>query len=230
MQKYVNSALTFRGGIFDPRNQDIVSPETFFDFEIDKPWASYDYILPTGERLTGKLRVKGTIDLTTKISPNIYEIVDYKTGKMLNWGTGAEKGYKEFAKDFQLHLYHYALSRLYPEISQFIVTIYHIQFDMPFTMAFDKGSLIKTEEMLQKRFEDIKACVNPTMLNTWFCERVCSYGKTPHKSLEINPKTGKIYTQCQYIANKIKCVGIEKTSLEETAPGFKSGYYACPGA
>jgi len=62
--------LEYRGGIFDPRKMKIVQPEGAFDFAIERDWAKQ----PNGDYL----RIKGTIDLITEITPDYYEIVDWK--------------------------------------------------------------------------------------------------------------------------------------------------------
>jgi len=71
-------ALQFQDGAFDPRKRTIVATEPFFDLPINEPWAHYSYVLPDGKELTGQLRVKGTVDLITKLSDTHYEVIDWK--------------------------------------------------------------------------------------------------------------------------------------------------------
>ncbi len=71
-------SLDYYDGMFDPRKRDIVAAEPHFDLPIDEPWAKYDYEMPDGKRLSGQLRIKGTIDLVTKIDDKHYEVVDWK--------------------------------------------------------------------------------------------------------------------------------------------------------
>jgi hypothetical protein len=220
-RKYVQKALTFKDGIFDPRKQNIISPETFFDLPIEKDWAK----LPNGEYL----RIRGTIDLTVEESPGILQIIDYKTGQKKSWKTGRDKEYIDFEVDFQLNLYYYALSKLYPNIKQFIVTIYFIQFGCPYTMVFDQSNIIKTEEMIKQTMQEINQCKQPKLLKTWFCSRVCGFGKNPHPSGKMNTKTGKTYTICEYINKRIQQNGIQTTTEEERAEGFTPDYYQNPG-
>lgn len=61
----VKKALDYCNGLVNPKNKKIVATEQFFDFAVDKPWSD-------------DLRMKGTIDLITEISDNIYEVIDYK--------------------------------------------------------------------------------------------------------------------------------------------------------
>lgn len=212
--KYVNSALNFQNGIFDPRKQKIVSPETYFDFPIERDWAR----LPNGEYL----RVRGTMDLVTEIKQNeIYELIDYKTGKLINFKTGIEKQFEDFVDDFQLNLYYWSLYKLYPNIKQFIVTIYYIQYNKPITLCFDKSHILKTEQMMKSRMEEIQTCIKPTKLNTWFCSKVCTFGKNLYN--ETNT------TICNNIYNKLLINGITKTTKEEKEHLFNLDYYEAPG-
>lgn len=72
--KHVNNftwiVLEHSGGEFDPRRNDIVSPEMNFVLPIEKPWAK----LENGSHFA----IKGTIDLIRRIDDKTYEIVDYK--------------------------------------------------------------------------------------------------------------------------------------------------------
>ena len=76
--------------MFDPRNRNILYPEQQFDIVINKPWAKYSYDTKDG-KLEGNLAIKGTIDLITQPNKDTLEIVDWKTGRRLNWATGEEK-------------------------------------------------------------------------------------------------------------------------------------------
>ena len=87
---WVYKAISFNDGMFDPRNRHILQPEQHFDFEIDKKWADYSYNTTEG-KLSGKLALKGTVDLITLVNKDTIEIVDWKTGRRLDWATGKEK-------------------------------------------------------------------------------------------------------------------------------------------
>lgn len=70
---WVDKAITFDGGRFDPRNHHIVDAEIRFDVEIMQPWAMYDY-----NGVQGLLALKGTIDQVNQINESTYEILDWK--------------------------------------------------------------------------------------------------------------------------------------------------------
>jgi hypothetical protein len=221
----VQSVLHNHNGSFDPRRRDIVQPEIQFEITFDEPWASYEFIDPrTYQKITGQLGIKGTIDLVTKINDNMYEVIDWKTGKRIDWGTGEEKTYEKLSQDPQLHMYHYALSKTFPNIDHFAMTIHYIADGGPFTMSYDRENLNHTIEIIKKRFLKIKNTTRPALKSTkkWFCSKICHYGKTYHPK---NPDK----TICKYIHDKIISDGIEKTIREETEDGFSISHYQNPG-
>lgn len=69
--------LALESEIYDPRLREIVSPEINFDLEIDEDWSKFEYFIDK-EKISGKLRLKGTIDLVTRIDEETIEIVDWK--------------------------------------------------------------------------------------------------------------------------------------------------------
>lgn len=77
VRNFVWMTLDRCNGMYDPRNRDIFQPEQNFSFEIEKPWASYHYLIGDKE-IKGNLGIKGTIDLITKIDDETLEIIDWK--------------------------------------------------------------------------------------------------------------------------------------------------------
>ena len=71
-----HKALIDHNGIFDPRSRNIVRPEQHFDIEIDKPWANYEFDTKDGI-IKGKLAIKGTIDLITKVNDHIIMSINF---------------------------------------------------------------------------------------------------------------------------------------------------------
>jgi hypothetical protein len=122
---------------------------------------------------------------------------------------------------------------MHPEVEQFLMTIFYIQFNCPFTIPFGKHDLALTEEMLQERFEDIKNNKCPNLIrrkkDRWKCSRICHFGKTLHPSGDINPITGECHTLCSYIHNEVMCEGLENTVRQERVEGFDIGEYHAPG-
>jgi hypothetical protein len=235
---WVYKTLEFNGGMFDPRNRDIVCPEQRFDFTIDKPWAKYAFNTDEG-RLEGNLALKGTIDLITKIDDNFYEIIDWKTGKRLNWATGKQKTQECLENDPQLRIYHYAVSHLYPHVDNIMITINYINDGGPFSMCFQKSDLIKTEYMLRDKFEKIKSVKRPYLNKSWMCKKLCHFGKTTFENTEIKPleeyrdnqttNKGDIMCKCEQISHDVQLLGIDEAVQLYKHPNHSFGFYKPPG-
>lgn len=74
---WVNKAIEYNNGMMDPRKQNVYTPELFFDIEIKKPWAKFDY--KVGKKtISGYLSIKGTIDLIINESATHFHMADYK--------------------------------------------------------------------------------------------------------------------------------------------------------
>lgn len=235
---WVNKAITGNNGAFDPRNREIVQSEQHFDIMIDKPWSKYEYETKDGI-ITGNLAIKGTIDLITKVNDSTLEIIDWKTGKRLDWATGKEKTLEKLYQDPQLKIYHYALSKLYPDYSHIIVTINFINDGGVFSICFDKSDLEGTEELIRKKFMDIKNCKKPKLNKTWKCNKLCHFGKNNFESKGMLPiieyrdgqvtPNGQPMTMCEQIKYETELRGIKEVVDTYTSPGYTIGTYKAPG-
>jgi len=184
---WVNEAITFNDGEFDPRNSHIIMPEQAFDFEITEPWSMYEYEMPDGTKAEGFLSLKGTIDQISKIDDNTYQILDWKTGKRINWATGEEKTYAKLCKDPQLMMYYYAIQGMYPDIDNFELVIYFINDGGPFRICFSREDIPMIEGVLRKKFEEIKNAEVPALKKTWKCSKFCHFGTTTFEGTHIEP-------------------------------------------
>lgn len=224
-ESLVWATLKFNGGQFDPRNRYIVAAEPHFDIPIEEDWAKYTYTLPDGQVVNGQLAIKGTIDLVTRVDDKIIEVVDYKTGKRLDWATGAEKDYDKLCSDPQLLLYNYAISKLFPEYEQAIMSIFFIKDGGPFSMCFDKSDHDKFLDMLRVRFKEIQANNKPRPIsedrNNWKCTKLCHFCKNNWKDTDES--------MCIYIENHLNNHGMEKTIANCTRENFNIGFYEAPG-
>ena len=222
--KLVWNTLKFNGGQFDPRNRDIIDPEPHFDIPIEEDWAKFTYEID-GKTVNGQLAIKGTIDLVTKVSDDTIEVVDWKTGRRLDWATGEEKDAVKLSKDAQLLLYNYAISKLYPQYKQAIMTIYFIKDGGPFSLCFDKSDQEKFLKMLKNRFEQIRVNNTPKPIDpsrsNWKCFKLCHFCR--------NNWPGSDENMCIYIEEYLKKNGMEKTIQDCTRKGFNIGYYSAPG-
>lgn len=216
--KWTNKALEYRDGLFNPENQNISSVEEFFDFEIKKDWAKYEYEV-NGETMTGYLRLRGTVDLIIKEDADFYHIQDYKTGRRWCWATDSVKTYEKLCKDKQLRLYYYALRNKYPE-RDFFVSIYYIndyKIDgkmVPggvYTMAFDDEDYKQAENDIRKKFEEIRDNEQPKLLSNtcshWKCKYLCAYS-------QIDPEIDPEKPICMAIRDQIHEIGIRAVTEE----------------
>jgi hypothetical protein len=237
-REWVDKAISFNGGMFDPRNRFVLCPEQHFDFEIKKPWSKYSYKTADG-MLSGNLALKGTIDLITCVNEKTIEIIDWKTGKRLDWATGKEKTQEKLENDPQLRIYHYAISKLYPDIDHIIFSIYFINDGGPFSICFDKSDLIETEDMLRKKFEHIKKTTKPKLHKSWMCSKLCHFGKTTFENTSVLPileyrdgqvvDKGKFMTKCEQIRHDIELDGIDSVVKTHKHPNHSFGHYEAPG-
>jgi hypothetical protein len=237
---WVNKTLIDHNGVFDPRSRTIVSPEKHFDITINKSWAEYKYETPNGI-LEGQLAIKGTIDLITKVNNSTLEVIDYKTGKRLDWATGQEKTLEKLYKDPQLKIYHYALSKTYPEYDHIIMTINFINDGGAFSICFDKSDIPETENIIRKKFEEIKRCKKPKLNKTWKCTKLCHFGKhTFENHSNILPvleyrdgqvcKQGQYMTMCEQVKHDIELNGIKDVIDKYTAIDYNVASYKAPGS
>lgn len=217
--------LNYNDGQFDPRKRKIVAAEPHFDIPIEEDWAKYEYEFPDGRIIQGQLAIKGTIDLVTESSDGIIEVVDWKTGRRLDWATGEEKTYEKLCSDPQLLLYNYAISKLFPDYKQAIMSIFFIKDGGPFSMCFDKEDHGKFLNMLKRKFEEIKSNNDPKPLSSsrdsWKCTKLCHYYKNNWPNSDKN--------MCIYIEDHLKQHGLDNTIKKCTKDGFDIGYYSAPG-
>ena len=219
-------------GFFDPKNRVVVDAEPHFDFEIEEEWAKYSYELADGTVLEGNLALKGTIDLITDIGDNTYEIIDWKTGRRLDWATGKEKTMAKLQKDPQLRMYHLACKKLYPHVDAFLVTIHFMNDGGPFTLHFQDSDIPETLEMIKAKFEVIKKTDLPQQKKSWKCSKLCNAGKSTYEGTDVDVMYnvfGAPLTKCEQTHEMIKEHGIEWVTQNCTAPDHAIGKYQAPG-
>lgn len=217
--------LKYNAGQFDPRQRNVIEPEPHFDIPIEEDWAKFEYKMPDGKIIQGQLAIKGTIDLVTKVDDDTIEVIDWKTGRRLDWATGEEKTYEKLCSDPQLLLYNYAISKLFPEYKQAIMSIFFIKDGGPFSMCFDKSDQKNFLEMLRARFQEIQKNDAPRPISSdrsnWKCTKLCHFCK--------NNWPGTDQNMCIYIESHLAKHGMEKTLANCTRTGFDIGFYEAPG-
>lgn len=218
-------ALEYNDGQFDPRNRNIVEAEPHFDIPIDADWARYEFTNCDGQKVKGQLAIKGTIDLVTEVDDGVIEVVDWKTGRRLNWATGEEKTYEKLCEDPQLLLYNYAISKLFPEYEQAIMSIFFIRDGGPFSMCFDKDDQQKFLGMLETRFNSIKRNDFPKPISPqrkdFKCTKLCHFYKTNW------PGTNR--PMCNHVEEHLIAFGYDETVDKLTHPDHDISFYEAPG-
>jgi hypothetical protein len=234
---WVNKALNYSGGKCDPRNLKIVQPEQRFNFEIKKKWAEYTQIINDVE-VKGHLALKGTIDLITEVDENTLEVSDYKTGRRFNWATGKVKDMDSLRQDFQLRLYHYAASYLYPD-KNIIISIYFVNDGGVFTLCFTREDLVETENIIRRKYEEILNTKIPKKSISWKCTKLCHLGKTTFEGTKNKPlmeyrdgkfaPIGSYMTMCDQLSLELQNKPMEQIIKEYTVDNFNVGFYSEPG-
>lgn len=216
--EWVDMGLEYNDGQFDPRNRIITAPEMEFDLPIMEDWA----LDQNGNRLA----IKGTIDLVTQVGEDTLEVVDYKTGKRINWATGEEKTFEKLHDDAQLLLYYYAISKLFPQYKYVIMTIFFIRDGGPFSLCFDESDYSKFLSKLEKRYKEILNDSSPKPINKersdFRCHRLCHFYK--------NRWPGSNQTMCHYVEDQIKVYGLDQAIIKCKKPDFDASSYKAPGA
>jgi RecB family exonuclease len=218
VRKHVASVLNHARGAFSPLNRTVLAPERYFDLEIDAPWAAFDRVDPaSGRRLTGNLRVKGTVDLVTEATPDTLECLDWKTGSRKDWGKNTTKSHADLLNDPQMLLYFYALCRLYPQYKYVYLTVFFTKDGGPFTLPFDReADGPRAEALLRERFTAIAADERPRRVmdgpdRRRVCNGFCFYGKTPAPAREGG---GSI---CEAVHRETMALGLDRVMARRGA-------------
>lgn len=156
-------------------------------------------------------------------------IPTHNTGSRVDWAAKnpdkSIKTYASFGKDAQLMMYYYAARRLYPDFKHILVTIFYIRDGGPFTICFTDNHIKELEEKLKNRFEEIKSCQFPEMIDpnqkSFKCTKICDYYKMPSPDGKTN--------FCKYLNNQMYLEGMESVTNKYTDPKFKIGDYEAPG-
>jgi len=223
--------LDHNDGQFDPRFRNIYETEPHFDIPIEEEWAKFEHIDSDGKTIKGQLAIKGTIDLVTLLDEDTIEVIDWKTGRRLNWATMEEKDYAKLRDDPQLLLYFYAMSKLYPGFKNRIMSIFFCKDPdgkidpKPFSMFFDSSDEIRFLGMLKDRVEEIRQNNSPKLLDKsrkhFKCKSLCHFCKNKWEGSDEN--------MCIYIEKHLKEHGMQETINKCTRPGFQIGFYEAPG-
>lgn len=170
-----NQVMSVVNSVYDPLKLEILRTE--HQFEIDMVWPGFQI------EKDSYMKLRGTIDLITKIDDETIEIVDYKTGQRTDWITGEEKDFYKFIADVQLRFYNLACSKLYEQYKHRLFTIIFTRDGGPFTVTFTEKELYDTIDQIRRIYWEICNNSNPKRLidekwdQIWKCNYVCDFGK-----------------------------------------------------
>lgn len=231
VRETVYTFLTHNDGQFDPRLRNVYYPEPHFDLPIEEEWAKFDFVDANGNTQKGQLAIKGTIDLVTLVNEDTIEVVDWKSGRRLNWATGEEKTYKKMMNDPQLLLYFYAMSKMFPDFPNRIMSIFFYKDTegnpdpVPYSFCFTEKDEERFLDMLKGRVEEIRQNVMPKPLDParkdFRCKYLCHFCK--------NNFEGETQNMCIITEKHLKEHGMQETVEKLTRPGFNIGFYEAPG-
>ena len=221
----IDAGITLANGSYDPRNQDIFKAEQPFVFNFNFK-----------NEKTGKihdLMVRGTMDLVVREDKETLHLIDYKTGKRMDWANGTVKSFEKLYQDFQLKLYYYAIRKLFPEYKSVIVTIIFLRDGGPFTLCFEDSILEEVEQLLKDHMNKVLDNENPQPIsekrNDFKCRKLCHFYRNPL------PGSNSNIPGCEYMEkfiNHYKAQGMpfDEISSMLRKKDFKVGFYAAPGS
>lgn len=178
MREYLDTALTFSDGEYDPRNRKIKASEKRLKIPIPENWALISEAQEDVKE--SRFSVTGVMDLVTELDEDTLEIIDWKCAQPKNWDTMRKKRYADFYDDIQLRLYHWAATQMYPEYKNIIVTIFYLTTKDCFNIPFTLDDVPKTLDSVKNRYLEISQCEKPKRnIKDFFCHNLCGHGKTP---------------------------------------------------
>jgi hypothetical protein len=209
----VEMVKNWENGLFWPMNLNLLGVEYFFDIPINEEWAYYEYDTRQG-KISGQLHLVGTCDLLIDSGNKCLVLQDYKTGARKCWRTGDVKDFDKMRKDPQLRLYHYALSKCFPQYDHALFTLFFtktetrepIQNHGPYSVPFYNEDLPETEKAIRRYFERCKSLKPPGLIaydpsKNWACN-FCQYKKNTF------PETNVSY--CNHMQRELKNIGIDR--------------------
>lgn len=178
---------------FNPLKLNIIDVEAEFEYSLGMKGFSTE----GGEQC----KIKGVIDVISRVDKDTIEIIDYKTGQRKDWVTGKLKTLEDFEKDLQLRIYNLASINMFPKYTNRLYTVIFINDGGPFTVTFDIEDVDITIDVLRRHFNEIKDNNNPVRLKDdssrqsqhWKCRKICAFGGK--LASFINETTGDIVKQ-----------------------------------
>jgi CRISPR/Cas system-associated exonuclease Cas4 (RecB family) len=190
LDKLINKTLLFNNGEFDPRRLEVVDVEKFFEIAV------------------GEVKIRGIIDLITRVDDKTLLAIDWKTGNPdKDFITGKDINEEYLYKSPQIRVYVWSLYKLFPEIDNVIFTMFFAKTGKPYTIIIDKDENWKVEKFLNIKYNKITKVETPSLNKSWKC-RFCSH------SQKYFGESGQ--TLCNYFNERNLIDGMEKTIANYT--------------
>lgn len=171
LKKVIKGTIQLLNSHYTPITDKTIGSEIPFEIEMDEP----GFIIDRQDGQPRHMKVRGYIDRIDLVSPDTIEIIDYKSGSGKDWDTMQNKDENSLRKEIQPRMYHLAARHLYPQYKNVIVTFIYFADIGPVTAIFTEKDLVKTKDMLRKKFASIKAEVNPERNWSYKCKFMCGY-------------------------------------------------------
>jgi hypothetical protein len=125
----------------------------------------------------GGLKIRGFIDLVREIDEDTVEIVDWKTGKRVDFYSRRPIDTFELLKLVQPRIYHLAASQLYSQYKNIIITFHYIEDGGPITISLGLDDLILTLAAVWRFFDTASKDTLLVRNRSWTC-RMCAYERS----------------------------------------------------
>jgi len=156
---------------YNPYDSDVVDSEQWFALELPgDEWECKD-----NNGKTSQFKIRGFIDFLRLIDEKTIEIIDWKTGKRQNFYTQQTIDELSLPGEIQARLYHFAVSCMYPQYENILVTFYYTNDGGPITISLSDKDIVNTIAILHNFF---KAVTKDTLIRRnrhWSC-KMCGYG------------------------------------------------------
>jgi hypothetical protein len=173
------------------------------------------------------VRVKGVIDLVTKVDEETLEIIDYKTGRHA-------KTSSTIRDDPQVRIYSLVAKMIWPQFKYRLMTLDYLR-KRPISVAFGDEDDELTVKAILRQDRDIRANASPQPLSreSWLCRFCIGFERCHemHDSLKVGGKFKLPEISCVYKNEHQECYGSFScdNGKDLTSNNLRQLMYACSG-
>jgi hypothetical protein len=142
-------------------------------FRIELP--GEDWAVREGDEIR-QFAIRGFIDLVREIDQDTVEIIDWKTGQRMDFYSRTPIGAQSLIRSIQPRIYHLAVTELFPQYRDVILTFHYMLDGGPITISLSQDDIPETLSML---WAFMKAVQGDNILRrnrSWKC-KMCSYNR-----------------------------------------------------